>query len=53
MDNIANVASTVGNRFSTNLKATFADLTPEKWIRVVIVAGFCECPLFLWGSQMH
>ncbi|GAB1314188.1 Processing of GAS1 and ALP protein 2 (Fragment) [Madurella fahalii] len=40
MDGIVNVASTLGNRFSTNLKATFTDLTPEKWIRVVIVAGF-------------
>lgn len=42
MDGIASLASTVGNRFSTNLKATFTDLTPEKFIRLVIVAGFCE-----------
>jgi hypothetical protein len=42
MDGMVNIASTVGNRFSTNLKATFADLTPEKWIRLVIIAGFCK-----------
>ncbi|KAL2262703.1 hypothetical protein VTK26DRAFT_354 [Humicola hyalothermophila] len=39
MDGIANLASTVGNRFATNLKGTFADMTPQQWIRLVIIVG--------------
>ncbi|AEO62681.1 d91c2a8f-e57a-4b5f-89e2-91e5767f3389 [Thermothielavioides terrestris] len=39
MDNLANLASTVGDRFVTNLKGSFTDLTLEKFIRIVIVAG--------------
>ncbi|KAK4239649.1 protein trafficking Pga2 [Achaetomium macrosporum] len=39
MDGLANLASTVGNRFATNLKGSFTDMTPEKFIRIVIIAG--------------
>lgn len=39
MDSLVNVVSTVGNRITSNLKATFADLSPEKWIRLVIIIG--------------
>ncbi|KAK4103965.1 DUF1531-domain-containing protein [Parathielavia hyrcaniae] len=39
MDGLVNLATTVGNRFATNLKGTFTDLTPEKAIRLVIIVG--------------
>ncbi|KAK4127783.1 DUF1531-domain-containing protein [Parathielavia appendiculata] len=39
MDGLANLATTVGNRFATNLRGSFTDLTPEKVIRIVIIAG--------------
>ncbi|KAL2134238.1 hypothetical protein VTI74DRAFT_671 [Chaetomium olivicolor] len=39
MESIANLATTVGDRFATNLKGTFANMTPEKFIRIVIIAG--------------
>lgn len=42
MDGVTNLASTVGNRFASNLKATFADLTAEQWIRLTIIVGACE-----------
>jgi hypothetical protein len=42
MEGLANLATTVGNRFSTNLRGSFTDLTPEKVIRIVIIAGACE-----------
>jgi len=32
----------VYNRFSTNLQATLANMSPEKWIRLVIIAGTCQ-----------
>ncbi|KAL2023939.1 hypothetical protein VTK56DRAFT_716 [Thermocarpiscus australiensis] len=39
MDGLVNLASAAGNRFATNLKTTLADMTPEKWIRLVIIVG--------------
>ncbi|KAK4147204.1 protein trafficking Pga2 [Dichotomopilus funicola] len=39
MDNLADLASTVGNRFATNLKGSFTSMTPEQIIRLVIIAG--------------
>ncbi|KAL2157616.1 hypothetical protein VTH06DRAFT_5995 [Thermothelomyces fergusii] len=39
MDNVAGLASAVGNRFVTNLKGSFADMTPEQMIRLVIIVG--------------
>ncbi|KAL1882691.1 hypothetical protein VTK73DRAFT_1603 [Phialemonium thermophilum] len=39
MDPIINLVSTAGSRFTTNLKGTFANMTPEKWIRLVIIVG--------------
>lgn len=42
MDNIAGIASTIGNRFATNLKGSFTNMTPEQIIRLVIIAGACE-----------
>jgi hypothetical protein len=42
MDGIANLASTVANRFSTNIHGSFTNLTWEKVIRIIVVAGACE-----------
>jgi len=39
MDGLANLATTLTNRVSTNLRGSITDLTPEKFIRIVIVAG--------------
>ncbi|KAJ4306414.1 hypothetical protein N0V88_001215 [Collariella sp. IMI 366227] len=39
MESLANLATTVGDRFTTNIKGTFTNLTPEKFIRIAIVAG--------------
>ncbi|AEO56248.1 hypothetical protein MYCTH_2142956 [Thermothelomyces thermophilus ATCC 42464] len=39
MDNVAGLASTIGNRFVTNLKGSFANMTPEQMIRLVIIVG--------------
>lgn len=43
MDGLANLATTLTNRVSTNLRGSITDLTPEKFIRIVIVAGACMC----------
>jgi hypothetical protein len=45
MDNIAGLASTIGNRFATNIRGSFTNLTPEGLVRIVIIAGACEFPL--------
>ncbi|KAK4157632.1 protein trafficking Pga2 [Chaetomidium leptoderma] len=39
MDGLTNLAATFGNRVSTNLRGSFTDLSWEKVIRIVIVAG--------------
>ncbi|KAK4251005.1 protein trafficking Pga2 [Corynascus novoguineensis] len=39
MDNIADLASTIGNRFVTNLKGSFVNMTPEQMIRLVVIVG--------------
>ncbi|CAP73560.1 uncharacterized protein PODANS_2_9260 [Podospora anserina S mat+] len=39
MDDLANLATTIGDRFTTNLKSTLDNMSPQKWIRVIIVAG--------------
>ncbi|KAK4228778.1 protein trafficking Pga2 [Podospora fimiseda] len=39
MENLANIASTLGDRFTTNVQSTFENMSPQKWLRVVIVAG--------------
>jgi hypothetical protein len=39
MDPLVNMLSTAGNRLSTNLRSSFTDMTPEKWIRLVIIVG--------------
>ncbi len=44
MDGLANLASVVFTRFTTNVQSTFANLTPEKFIRLVIIAGTCTPP---------
>ena len=41
MEGLYNVATTVGDRFSTNIQTTFQNMSPEKWIRIVIIAGAC------------
>ncbi|KAK4203888.1 protein trafficking Pga2 [Triangularia verruculosa] len=39
MEDIAHLATTLGDRFTTNLKSTLDNMSPQKWIRVIIVAG--------------
>ncbi|KAL2151874.1 hypothetical protein VTH82DRAFT_5058 [Thermothelomyces myriococcoides] len=39
MDSVTGLASTIGNRFVTNLKGSFADMTPQQFIRLVIIVG--------------
>ena len=39
MDPLVDLVSTAGNRLTTNLKASFSSMSPEKWIRLVIVVG--------------
>lgn len=43
MEGLGNLVTTLGNRVSTNLRGSITDLTPEKFIRIVIIAGACEC----------
>lgn len=45
MDELANLASTIGHRFTTNVQSTLANMSPEKWIRLIIIAGACTLPL--------
>ncbi len=44
MDAIVQIASTLTDRVSTNLRGSFLDMTPEKLIRIVIIAGTCMRP---------
>lgn len=44
MDGLINMVLMVYNRFSTNLQTTLANMSPEKWIRLVIIAGTCQRP---------
>ncbi|KAG7288884.1 hypothetical protein NEMBOFW57_005244 [Staphylotrichum longicolle] len=39
MEGLGNLVTTLGNRVSTNLRGSITDLTPEKFIRIVIIAG--------------
>ncbi|KAK1761023.1 protein trafficking Pga2 [Echria macrotheca] len=39
MDDLLNLVSVVYHRFSNNLQGTLASMSPEKWIRLVIIAG--------------
>ncbi|KAK0739625.1 protein trafficking Pga2 [Apiosordaria backusii] len=39
MEDIAHLATTLGDRLTTNLKSTLDNMSPQKWIRVIIVAG--------------
>jgi hypothetical protein len=41
MEGFGNFTAMIGNRFVTNLKGSFADMTPEKFIRIVIIVGTC------------
>ncbi len=39
MDAIVQIASTLTDRVSTNLRGSFLDMTPERLVRIVIIAG--------------
>ncbi|KAK1833250.1 protein trafficking Pga2 [Podospora conica] len=39
MDELLNLGATLGSRFTTNVQSTLANMSPEKWIRIIIVAG--------------
>ncbi|KAH0425735.1 trafficking PGA2 [Colletotrichum camelliae] len=57
MAGIFDLASTVWTRFSTNLRGSLEGMTPEKWIRVVIIVGaYCLVRPYLMklagGKQM-
>ncbi|KAK3378422.1 protein trafficking Pga2 [Podospora didyma] len=39
MDDLVNIVSTVGDRFANNVKGSIVNMSYEKWIRLVIVAG--------------
>lgn len=39
LDGLTNLLATAGKRFTTNIQSTFSNLTPEKWIRLVIIVG--------------
>ncbi|KAK3988613.1 protein trafficking Pga2 [Cladorrhinum sp. PSN332] len=39
MEGLANMATVVGDRFTTNIQSTFQNMSPQKWLRVVIIAG--------------
>ncbi|KAJ9148430.1 hypothetical protein NKR23_g5132 [Pleurostoma richardsiae] len=39
MDGIVNLASTASERFTRNVSAGLAQMSPEKWIRLVIIVG--------------
>lgn len=42
MDGIANVVTVLGDRITNNVVGTFANMTAEKWIRLIIIVGACE-----------
>ncbi|KAJ4420759.1 hypothetical protein N0V85_000473 [Neurospora sp. IMI 360204] len=39
MDGVANVVTVLGDRISNNVMGTFASMTAEKWIRLIIIVG--------------
>ncbi|KAK3350818.1 protein trafficking Pga2 [Neurospora tetraspora] len=39
MDGVANVITVLGDRISNNVRGTFASMTAEKWIRLIIIVG--------------
>lgn len=39
MDDLTNLATTLWSRFSTNLQASVAHVSPQKWIQLVIIVG--------------
>jgi len=45
MDNAINYASMIGKRFQTNVQAGFKDMSPEQWLRLVIIVGACTFSL--------
>jgi hypothetical protein len=45
MDDFINLGSVLWNRFSTNIKATFENTSPKKFIQLTILVGACECRL--------
>ncbi|KAL0943692.1 trafficking pga2 [Colletotrichum truncatum] len=57
MAGVLDLVSTIWTRFSTNLRGSLEGMTPEKWIRLVIIVGaYCLLRPFLMklagGSQM-
>lgn len=57
MAGILDLLSTIWTRFSTNLRGTLDGMTPEKWIRLVIIVGaYCLVRPYLMklagGNQM-
>ncbi|KAJ9137353.1 hypothetical protein NKR19_g8271 [Coniochaeta hoffmannii] len=39
MDFLRDTAALLGERLANNVKSGFSNMTPEKWIRIIIVAG--------------
>jgi hypothetical protein len=39
MDTLRSLATLAGDRITNNVKSGFSNMTPEKWIRLIIVAG--------------
>ncbi|KAH8908660.1 DUF1531-domain-containing protein [Coniochaeta sp. PMI_546] len=39
MDSLRDLITIAGDRIATNVKSGFTSMTPEKWIRLIIVAG--------------
>ncbi|KAK4169096.1 protein trafficking Pga2 [Cladorrhinum sp. PSN259] len=39
MEGLTNFFTVAGDRFTTNIQSTFENMSPHKWLRVVIVAG--------------
>lgn len=39
MDTFRDLITIAGDRITTNVKSGFTNMTPEKWIRLIIVAG--------------
>ena len=53
MDELISLVSVAYNRFTTNVQGTFANMSPEKWIRLVIIAGACEQASNPAPAMMH
>jgi hypothetical protein len=51
MDDLINLGNVLWNRFSTNLKASFENTSPKKFIQLVILVGACERPFIASPSQ--